>query len=105
MEKRKEKHKNFRRTLIITFLFSVLAIILAGVVQINGQKSTNGCSYLDPIIIDILAFLAGVFLVIEGLVRIYEHPDANLKRQITRIIRVSAGFAILTLHVMQFVHK
>ncbi|MBS3080503.1 hypothetical protein J4221_03455 [Candidatus Pacearchaeota archaeon] len=101
----KKNNKNFKRTLLVTFIFSLSAIILAIYVQINGQKSVLGCSYLDPITIDILAFLASLFLIIEGMARIIEHPSASVKRQFTRIIRVSAGFAILTLHIMQFVHK
>ena len=90
----KKNNKNFKRTLLVTFIFSLSAIILAIYVQINGQKS-----------VDILAFLASLFLIIEGMARIIEHPSASVKRQFTRIIRVSAGFAILTLHIMQFVHK
>jgi|TARA_B100001971_G_scaffold175959_1_gene169807 Na+/H+ antiporter NhaD/arsenite permease-like protein len=99
------KTSNLKKTLIATFFSSFIAILLAISIQLNGQKSTNGCSYLDPIIIDILAFLAGIFLIIEGLARVYEHPNATIKRQLTRIIRIMAGFGILTLHVMQFIHK
>ena len=97
--------KTILTTLLTTLLTSLIAIILAITVQLNGQKSLNACSYLDPIIIDILAFLAGVFLIVEGLARIFEHPNATIKRQLTRIIRIAAGFAILTLHIMQFIHK
>lgn len=97
--------RKFRKTLFFTFGMSLASIILAIYIQLTGQGSVNGCSYLDPISVDFLAFLASLFLIIEGLGRIYEHPHASMTRQFTRIIRVSAGFAILTLHIMQFVHK
>lgn len=108
MKKRVKLSKNngnYRKTLITTFIFSFISIILAIIIQLKGQSSINGCSYLDPITIDILAFIASLFLIIEGIARIIEHPNATVKRQFTRIIRVSAGFAILALHIMQFVHK
>ncbi len=74
-------------------------------IQLNAQSKIELCSYLDPIVIDIFALIFGLFLVIEGLAGIYEHPSASSKRQFTRIVRVAMGFAILTLHIMQFVHK
>ena len=98
-------NNNLKKTLLTTFISSFLAVILATSVQLNGQRSTNGCSYLDPILIDILAFLASIFLIVEGLARIYEHPNATIKRQLTRIIRIMAGFGILALHIIQFIHK
>ena len=97
--------QNLRKTLFVTFAISFLAVILAMLVQLNAQSKIELCSYLDPIVIDIFALIFGLFLVIEGLARIYEHPNASLKRQFTRIIRVAMGFAILTLHIIQFVHK
>ena len=100
-----KNNRNYKKTLITIFIFSIISIIIAIIVQLKGQSSVNGCSYLDPITIDILAFTASLFLIIEGTARIIEHPNASLKRQFTRIIRVSAGFAILSLHIMQFVHK
>ena len=101
----KTKNNKLKETLIVTFVFSTILIIISILVQIRGQNSVYGCSYLDPILIDILAFSASLFLIIEGLARIIEHPNASLKRQLTRILRVAMGFAILTLHIMQFVHK
>ncbi|MEK6872169.1 MAG: hypothetical protein AABX16_04670 [Nanoarchaeota archaeon] len=105
MRRGKKEKNNIKKTLLVTLFFSLLSIGLAAYVQWNGQNNVLGCSYLDPIIIDVLAFSAGLFLVIEGCARILEHPSATLRRQSTRIIRVAAGCAILTLHIMQFVHK
>ncbi|MFA5856538.1 MAG: hypothetical protein WC867_04220 [Candidatus Pacearchaeota archaeon] len=63
------------------------------------------CSYLDPIIIDILAFIAGLFLIIEGFYEIHRYKESKLTNQTTRIIRIAFGCAIVTLHIMQFLHK
>ena len=41
----------------------------------------------------------------EGIYRIVEHKFANLKKQLTRIIRIAFGFGILTVHIIQLTHK
>lgn len=64
-----------------------------------------GCSYLDPIYIDLLAFTVGLFLIGDGFYRIYEHKNDRYLRQFTRSIRVAIGFGLLTLHIMQFIYK
>ena len=98
--------KNLKKTLIVTSIVCFVTILVSAIIQITGQnKITSACSYLDPIIIDLLALSAALFLIIEGFVRIFEHPKATLLNQITRIIRISFGFAILTLHVIQILHK
>ncbi|MBS3086710.1 hypothetical protein J4422_03345 [Candidatus Pacearchaeota archaeon] len=98
--------KQLYKTLLVTSSVSLFIIIVAVFVQLNGAKViVLQCSYLDPWIIDALAFLAAVFLIIEGYARIFEHPTASLSRQSTRIIRVAFGFAILTLHIIQVMHK
>jgi hypothetical protein len=85
---------------------SALTIITATLIQLNGQNQiTEKCSYLDPWIIDLLAFLAALFLIIEGFTKIIKHPNASIKRQFTRIIRIIFGCSILTLHIIQFLHK
>ncbi len=95
-----------KKTLIVTAIICLGVILLVIYVQLYGQsKIVEGCSYLDPITIDFLAFFAALFLVIEGFARIIEHPSATLKRQTTRIIRIAFGCAILTLHIIQFIHK
>ena len=97
--------KNFHKTLIFTFLLSLVSVIFFISIQTDGQDGLNGCSYLDPIIIDVFAFSASIFLIMEGLIRIYEHENASIKRQFTRVIRIAAGFSILSLHIMQFMYK
>jgi len=98
--------KNLKKTLIVTSIVCFVVILSSVIIQLTGQnKITFACSYLDPITIDILALSAALFLIIEGFVRIFEYPKATLLNQITRIIRISFGFAILTLHVIQILHK
>ena len=81
-------------------------MISASIVQLRGQNNVEkGCSYLDPILIDILAFCVALFLVIEGIYSIFKHKGEPLKSQITRSVRIAIGFTILTLHTMQFIHK
>jgi hypothetical protein len=97
--------KNIHRTLIFALSVIVVISVLTFYMQLTQQESVNGCSYLDPIIVDILAFSVAVFLVIEAFARIFEHPSASIKRQFTRLIRIGIGTAIITIHVMQFIHK
>ena len=98
--------KNIHKTLIFTSILSLLSILSALFIQLKGKSPVlSACSYLDPITIDLFAFLIALFLVIEGFARIFEHPNASLKRQSTRMIRIAIGFAIITIHVLQFFAK
>ena len=98
--------EKINKTILVTIILSVLAVILFITIQLKGESEVPiNCSYLDPIAIDLFAFLGAIFLIIEGAVRITEHKNDSLKKQFTRIIRICAGFSILALHIMQFVHK
>ena len=101
--------KNIHRALLLTLGICLFAIVLTSYVQLTGEEALGDnaafCSYLDPLLIDILAIGIALFLIIEGFARIFEHPQATLKRQFTRFLRVGIGFAILTIHVLQFMHK
>lgn len=97
--------KHITKTILFTSILSAITIITAFLVQKQGEETISRCSYLDPITVDILAFLAAVFLVVEGIYRIDEHTNAPLRNQMTRAIRIAFGCAIITLHVMQFIHK
>jgi len=99
------KNNNLKKTIYALFSISFIAIILGMFIQLDAQSKVNSCSYLDPITIDIIAFLSALFLIVEGLARIYEHPSVTVKRQFTRIIRVAGGFMILIIHIIQFIHK
>ena len=106
MIKKKVDYKNLKRTLSFTILLSLIAVSVVVFVQLNAEEDlVISCSYFDPIIIDILAFIVAIFLVIEGFARIIEHPSATLKRQFTRSIRIAIGFTIMSLHIIQYFHK
>lgn len=94
-----------QKALGLALVLSVGTSLLAFLVQRNAHQQVPRCSYLDPVTIDVLAFLAGVFLIIEGLYRIIEHKKEPLRKQLTRALRIALGCAILTLHAMQVVHK
>jgi hypothetical protein len=98
--------KNLKKNLIVTFIVCFIVILSSAIIQLTGQsKITYACSYLDLILIDILALSAALFLIIEGFVKILKHPKETFLNQSTRIIRVAFGFAIVTLHVLQILHK
>ena len=103
---KKEGVTNYTKTRIFTGILCLIVIIAALTVQLTGQNfAKGGCSYLDPITIDLLAFFVAIFLVVEGVCRISEHKNMGIKRQFTRSVRIAIGCAIITIHVLQFFHK
>ena len=102
----KKQNNNLRKTVIFTVVFCLFIIILVSYVQLSGQnKITAKCSYLDPITIDLFAFLAALFLVFEGIIRVLKNSKATIKKQFTRVLRIAFGCAIIALHIIQFIHK
>lgn len=97
--------KNLNITLIFVFLLSLIFISTAIFIQITASNDIPKCSYLDPITIDILAGMLGLFLIVEGMSKIIENKRIAFNGQITRAIRIATGFVILTLHILQFLHK
>ena len=98
--------RNIIKTGIFNLVLSATTITSAIFIQLRGQKSVDGrCSYLDPIAIDILAFIAAFFLVIEGTYKIVQNRDVSWKKQIGRSVRIAFGCSILTLHIMQVMTK
>jgi hypothetical protein len=100
-----KKNISLYRTLLVTCLFSLGCIFVAFMIQNQANHSVTSCSYLDPISVDILATIFAFFLISEGLFDIFRCKHYPLKSQLTKSIRVGLGFAILTIHVMQFIHK
>ncbi len=97
---------NINKTIIFTTTISILSIIGTLVVQLRGQNNLEkGCSYLDPILIDVMAFLVALFLVIEGIHSIFKNKEEPLKNQITRSVRIAIGLTIFAIHILQFIHK
>ena len=102
----KKQTNNLKKTLILTVVLCLIVVIFVSYIQLYGQaKTTVKCSYLDPIIIDLLAFFAALFLIFEGMIRILQNPKATTKKQLTRILRIIFGCTIMILHIIQFIHK
>lgn len=99
--------KNIEKTFIFATFFIIISVFITLYIQINGEKEliSTSCSYLDPITIDLFAFCIAIFLVIEGIFRVLEHPHASFKKQFTRLIRIAIGSAIITIHILQFLYK
>ena len=100
-------NKKLKAAVIMTSIISLATIIVSFSTQSIAEKSlTIKCSYFDPILVDLLAFSAALFLVLEGLYRLIEHQEIKTtKDRLFLAIRIAFGFAIITLHVMQFMHK
>ena len=98
--------KNFNKTILMTVALSMLFAVASISTQVAGQnKLTTPCSYIDPVTINILAFIVTLFLMIEGIYKIYQEREIALKKQITRSLRVAAGFAIFVMHILQVLYK
>ena len=94
-----------KKTLTFAFTSSGLCSYVVYLIQSEANKRVDSCSYLDPIAVDILALGAGLFFIVESFVDILQHRDHPLLRQITRCIRMCLGASIITIHIMQFIHK
>lgn len=99
------KSSNLEKSLLIALFFSAAGALIAYSIQSQANKAVNACSYLDPIAVDIAALVFGLFLVIEGLIDIYKHAKSLVRQQVLRCMRVGFGVSILTIHIMQFLHK
>ncbi len=98
--------KNITKTNILTVACGAVTAGFAYVLQIRQMADfKTACSYLDPVSVDYLSFGVAIFLITEGFYRINKNSQQPFKSQITRIVRISIGCAILTLHIMQFLHK
>jgi len=98
--------KNIHKTILFTFVICLISVIFIVSFQLTTQNSLGiSCSYLDPITIDALAFLAASFLVVDGIYRIWEHKNAPLKKQWSRSVRILFGCSIIALHLVQVFYK
>ena len=59
-------------------------------------------SSFAEVTIDWFAFLAGIFLIVEGLYKIFTSKVPAIKDQILRSIRVVIGTCVFTIHLLQF---
>ena len=70
--------KNSTKTLLFTIAACAISILVSGYTQMTGQGEVGDrASYLDPFLVDILAFAVAIFLVIEGAIRIWMNKDAE----------------------------
>ena len=79
-------------------------IILLAVLLFTGFMAI--CELFDSnfakLTIDWFAFLAGIFLVIEGLYKILTSKTSTLGNQFLRFIRLAIGTCLFTIHLLQF---
>ncbi|MFH1797898.1 MAG: hypothetical protein ABH844_00915 [Candidatus Omnitrophota bacterium] len=76
-----------------------LAVIVAVTVYITC--GVFGTSFAE-VTIDWFAFLAGIFLAIEGTYRICTSKAAFFPNQFLRTLRVIIGTCVFTIHLLQF---
>lgn len=100
-----KKLQNINKTLFVLSFGMMVSCAIAFLLQNKANKSVNSCSYLDPIIVDILAVIMAAFLITEGIIDIFSHRNSQVKSQLSRCFRVCLGVSIMTIHVMQFIHK
>jgi hypothetical protein len=55
--------------------------------------------------IDWFAFLAGIFLVVEGTYRFFRSASKTRPEQAARLFRMIIGTCVFTIHLLQFMRK
>ncbi len=99
-------NNTYYQSIILTIVLSLIVILFDIYLQIYQVSNIyEKCSYLDPWIVDLLAFGVGIFLVIDGFCSIIKNKADPIVKNYSRIIRILIGISILTLHVLQFLHK
>jgi len=97
---------NLKRTLLIAVIVSIVFVSIPILAQIYIEgKLFTGSNYLDTTTIDFFGSLIAVFFIIEGFSRMILYPNASLRAQATRILRVGIGFSILSLHIIPFLSR
>ncbi|MDP8266388.1 MAG: hypothetical protein P9M07_05520 [Candidatus Aceula meridiana] len=94
-----------KKTLCVAFAFSAGFSYLAYSIQRAASSVFDSCSYLDPVVIDIVSLAAGSFLCLEAIFDIVSHQESAIKNQLARCFRMALGSCIVTIHIMQFIHK
>jgi len=78
--------------IILAVLFTVTFVVTCSVFDSAFAEAT----------IDWFAFLAGIFLIVEGLYKIFTAKVPAVKDQVLRTIRVIIGSCVFTIHLLQF---
>jgi predicted phage tail protein len=82
-------------------LFLFLTILAICVVTFSVTCRVFDSSFAEATI-DWFAFLAGIFLIIEGLFKMLTDRDKTLTNQLLRLFRVIIGTCVFTIHLLQF---
>lgn len=95
-----------KKTLAFTVLFCSIILIVVVISQMKlGDPEIADCSEFDPPLIDYISFVAALYLIVEGFIRIIEHKNETIPKQFTRMVRILFGLSIFIIHVMHFVKK
>ena len=78
-----------------------LSLLTAMVVAFSVTCRVFGSSFAEAII-DWFAFLVGIFLVTEGLYKIFTEKTPSILNQLSRAFRVVIGTCVFTIHLLQF---
>ncbi len=81
-------------------LLSALVIMIAVTAYITCNVFETSFA---EITIDWFAFLAGIFLAIEGIYKIYKSKTPFFPNQLLRTLRVIIGTCVFTIHLLQFI--
>jgi len=85
-----------RKGVFWIILLSSFLLILAIVITCMAFDSR-----FAEMTVDYFAFLAGIFLVVEGVYKILSSRSSSLSNQVLRAIRVTIGGCIFTIHLLQ----
>ncbi len=77
------------------------AILISACAAFFTKKIFSSIS--GPVVVDYWAFAAGFFLVGEGLWSIFTSNENKWWIQFSRLLRISVGICIFTIHFLQFV--
>lgn len=99
----KQLDKRTKNTYLVITLLLASALAATAFWYDDYSAEIPNCSYLNPFLIDILAFIIGILLVIDAL---YHAANPKTRAQWGFILmRFAIGVAIITVHVYQVIRK
>jgi len=81
-----------KQRLILVIILTMLVTSFCFVMSDTPDKV-----YLNPFYVDIIVFMAGLYLLVDGFLYLEK------KRFYSNVLRVAIGTAIITIHFMQFI--
>ncbi|MBF0216492.1 MAG: hypothetical protein HQL30_05810 [Candidatus Omnitrophica bacterium] len=82
----------------------ILTILTIGALTFSVTCRVFDSSFADATI-DWFAFLAGIFLITEGLFKMLTDRKKILSNQLLRLFRIMIGTCVFTIHLLQFMRK